>query len=294
LKNHTEASNGNAPNGERGWALVSVLWIVTAIALLAAAAEALTANSYTIERRSLARAQAEAALDAGITEAMLGITAPNIVDRWRIDGVPREVEFKGVTLRVGVQDEFGKFDLNLMDGAALAALLRSEGVGQSEAATLADRILDWRSASEGDAHRLRGVSDADYAAAGLVYRPRHGAFQSVDELQLVLGMTSDLYARIRPALTVYTKRPTIDTNVAPREALLAFYDGDEEKVDRILRARESDAATAAETLDPAVAVSGRAFTIAVETEFERRHYARTAVVMLTEDSLHPYLILAWR
>jgi general secretion pathway protein K len=294
LKSRTDIRNENAQAGERGWALVSVLWIVTAIALIAAATESLTVTSYRFERRALARAQIEAALDAGITESMLGIEAPDIADRWRVDGTPRAVEFNGIALKISVQDELGKFDLNLVDGPALTALLRSQGVGQGEAATLTARVLDWREASEGGAHRINGGTDTDYGAAGLSYRPRHGPFQSVDELQLVLGMTPDLFARIRPALTVYTKRPTIDTNVAPREALLAFYDGDQVKVDQILRTRETNATAPGVTLDPAADPSGHALTITVESEFEHRHYARTAVVMLTPDDPRPYLILAWR
>jgi len=271
-----------------------VLWIVTALALIAAAAEALTANSYYIERRSLARAQAEAALDAGIAEAVLGIEAPNLQDRWRVDGTPREAEFEGIKLKISVQDELGRFDLNLIDGPTLTALLNAQGAGQGDARTLTDRILDWRDASTSEAHRLRGASDADYAAAGLVYKPRHGPFQSVDELQLVLGMTPDLFVRVRPALTVYTKKTTIDADVAPREALLALYDGNAAKVDAILRARESDTAPPRGTFDMADSPTGRAFTIAVESDYENQHYARTPVVMLTPDDPHPYLILTTR
>jgi general secretion pathway protein K len=294
LKSRIDTRNESASAGERGWALVSVLWIVTAIALIAAATESLTATSYTFERRSLARAKAEAALDAGITEAMLGIEAPDIADRWRIDGSPREVEFNGITLKISVQDEVGKFDLNLVDGPTLTALLRSQSVGQGEAAILTGRVLDWRTAPEGDAKQLNGGSDTDYSTAGLSYRPRHGPFQSVDELQLVLGMTPDLFARIRPALTVYTKKLTINPNVAPREALLALYNGNSLKVEQILRARKSDSAAPGVTLDTATDPSGQAFTIAVEMDFERHHYARTVVAMLTGDGPRPYLILAWR
>lgn len=293
MKNRIEILNECAATGERGWALVSVLWIVTAIALVAAAAETLTANSYYVERRSLARAETEAALDAGITQAVLGIEAPDVADRWRVDGATRETEFGGFRFRISVQDELGRFDLNVMDGPTITALLRSQGVGQGEAAVLTDRILDWREASQGDLSRSHGTSDADYAAAGLSYRPRHAPFQSVEELKLVLGMTPELYERILPALTVYTKRPTIDPNVAPREALLALYNGDAGKVDELLRARASDAA-ASGTLDLTSELSGRAFTISAETEFEHRRGTRTVVVMLTADSQRPYLTLAWR
>src|ERR1700741_2432719 len=45
---------------------------------------------------------------------------------------------------------------------------------------------------------------------------------------------------IRPAFTVYTKTTTIDPSFAPKEALLAFYNGDESAVDATLKARDED------------------------------------------------------
>ena len=76
--------------GERGWALVSVLWVVMGLTLLAAGTEALTTTLYSLERRSLTKATVDAALDAGIVRAALGIEAPDIADRWRVDGVPQQ------------------------------------------------------------------------------------------------------------------------------------------------------------------------------------------------------------
>ena len=293
---NTSRTNPNdVPEGERGWALVSVLWVVTALTLMAAATEELTSSSYSLERRAIDRAQAEATLDAAVARAALGITSPNIADRWRVDGVPNQFAFNGKSVTISIQDELGRFDLNAVDGSMLSALFRAENVPLDESETLVDRILDWRGST--DLHRLHGATSEDYTAAGLPYGPRHGPFQSVDELRLVLGMPPDLFARIRPALTVYSKRPMIDPRIATPEALLALYAGDQQKVADALNLRN-----AAQSYGPASptaladpnAIAGRAFSLSAVTSFEGRTLSRSAVIEFTGDGKRPYIILEWQ
>jgi general secretion pathway protein K len=280
---------------ERGWALVSVLWVVTGLSLLAASVELLSANTFRLERETLHHAQAEAALDAGLARAVLALGAPDLPDRWRTDGTPYSFQFGDVTLSIAIQDELGRFDLNAVDGSILVSLLLSQGCSPDDAEKLSDSILDWRSSNaDSGLHGLHGATDADYEAAGLSYRPRHAAFQSVDELRLVLGMSPELYDKIRPALTVYTKKPMVDPSVATREALLALYGGNTTQVDDILRARTDLSASGQQLGDTSLSLAGRAFSISVETEIDNRRYRRAAVVMLTADKDHPYLVLSWQ
>jgi general secretion pathway protein K len=203
-------------------------------------------------------------------------------------------------MRVAVQDELGRIDLNAADGSLLNQLLRSVGESQTDADTLTDTILDWRDGGTG-LSRLHGKSDDSYANAGLAYRPRHAAFQSVDELKLVFGMTPSLFARIRPALTVYSHQPAIDTAVAPPEALRAYYPDQPDRVADILKARcdqaspSSDTNCAAEDAVPAGGVlAGRAFEITAVERIGQRTVPHDAVVLLTADPGKPYLILELR
>lgn len=276
---------------ENGWALVTVLWIVMALSLIAAATEALTFNTYRLQRHALEKAQIDAALSAGIVRAVMGIEAPDINDRWRVDGISKEWEFDDIKLTISIQDELGRFDLNAVDASVLSTLLKAQNLPRDEVDTLTDRILDWRSPN--DLHRLHGATDADYAAAGLTYHPRHGPYQSVDEVQLVLGMTKDIFEKIRPALTVYTKKPTIDPAHAPREALLALYGGNEDAVDQVIAAR-TNANGPVGIADPAISLLGRTFSIEAETKIATNIYRRAAVVMITGDQKRPYLTLAWK
>lgn len=287
----------NARN-ERGWALISVLWTVTALALMAAAAQELTVTSYRSERHAMVDARASADLDAAVARAVLGISDRRPERRWRVDGATTTFLHDGLAIAVTVQDETGRIDLNTSSGAIIRQLLMSKGLAPDDAGKLADSIIAWRSAAGLDT--ARGATDADYGAAHLSYLPRHGPFETVAELKLVLGMTESLYARLAPALTVYSKRPNFDASVAPREVLAVLYPNDPQKIDAILRARDGDPAAAlrfgfspgaAATL---IAPSGRAFQIVARLAIGRRSFRRDAVVALTGDDKRPFFALAWR
>jgi len=267
------------------------------LALMAAATQALTVTSYQSERHAMVDARAEADLDAAIVRAVLGISDLRPEQRWRVDGTARAIVHDGLTVRIAVQDEMGRIDLNAASGSLIRQLLLGIGLSPDDASAMSDRIQDWRSAT--GLGSLNGATNADYKAAGLAYAPRHGPFQTVDELKLVLGMTPALFARIAPALTVYSSRPMFDPNVAPREALLALYPDDPRKINEIMRARLGDPnATALQGAPGAAATQpapiGRAYTITAGLAIGRRIFRRAAVVELTGDGKRPYFVLAWR
>jgi general secretion pathway protein K len=290
--------SGRASSGERGWALISVLWAVTMLALMAAATQALTVTSYVAERHAMIDARADADLDAAVARAVLGISDLRPSQRWRVDGGVRSFIFDGQTVRIAVQDEAGRIDLNTASGSLIRQLLAAQGLSADHAGRLADSILDWRSTT--GLQSLNGATVADYRAARRAYGPRHGPFQTVDELKLVLGMTPGIYFSIRPALTVYSKRPTFDTAVAPPEVLRAIYPGDAAKIDQIRQLREGDPKAAFQAgFAPGATVSltapsGRTYSIEAETTIGRRSFRRLAVVELTGDTRRPYFVLAWK
>lgn len=282
--------------GERGWALVAVLWALTMLALMAAATEALTVTSYRTEQHAIVEAQADAALDAAVVRAVLGISDLRSEMRWRVDGSHRTILYYGASIDVAVQDENGRIDLNTASGSLIRQLLVSAGLSGDSANALTDRIVSWRGIA--GPQTLNGGSDEDYQAAGLSYLPRHGPFQTVDEVGLVLGVTPQLLARIRPALTVYSKQASFDSAVAPREALMVLYPDDPGKIDQIMQAREVglNAATPLPPGQPgtAGASAGHAFSIAAATNTGARIFRRTAVVEITGDDRRPYFVLAWK
>jgi general secretion pathway protein K len=288
---------------ERGWALISVLWVTAMLAMMAAATQELTLTSVRTERRALVRAHLDSDLDAAMVRALLALDDDRQSERWRIDGYPYTFSYDGVAMTISVQDEDGKFDLNEADDDTLAPLFQSVGLDTRTANVLADRIVEWRTEpTSDDAHTLHGGTDADYASAGVPWRPRHDDFQTVSELRLVLGMTPALFDRLRPAVTVYSRNDSPDENLAPRIVLNALNPGNPGAVDKVmaqragafsqtdLRASQTESSA---TVDPGSDLSGRSFEVDIDANYAGRHQTRRAVVVMTGDSMRPYLVEHW-
>ena len=303
LNSRADANSVDECKGQRGWALISVLWTTAMLGMMAAATQDLTVTSVRTERRALARAHLENDLDAAVARAVLALDDSRTDQRWRVDGYPYAFTYDGIPMTISIQDEDGKFDLNEADDDTLQPLFESVGVDTKTAAVIADRIVEWRNELTSDnAHMLHGGTDADYAAAGLPWRPRHADFQTVSEVNLVLGMTPALFARIRPAVTVYSRNDTPDEDVAPQSVLNALYPGNPTQVQRIMSQHagsvQAGLQIAPKTQGSAVIeagtdLSGRVFEIDVDASYMRRHETRRVVVLMTGGGNTPYLVQHW-
>lgn len=266
-------------NKERGLALVSVLWGVSLLGVIATLALSASLSHRRIEANSWKDVRARTIAEAAVMRGVLALIDSRPAQRWRIDGAPQEFVFDGISVAVAIEDELGKIDLNTARDDILRGLFRAVAPDQALADALTDRVLDWRLPSDGK--RPNGATPADYRDANSPVRPRGAAFQSVDELKLVLGMTAALYDAAAPAVTVYSQRSAIDPATAPPLVLRA--------------AGQTGPAGARRpvTLDPAMGLGGRAFTIEAAVPLEDRLYVHRAVIRLTGDPARPYWILAW-
>ena len=273
--------------------VISVLW---GLGLLTAVALSLLWNgtmAYSLTHNDLESAEITAALEAGVNRAVAGLLDARPDQRWRADGVPQSFEFGGVYLKVSIEDELGKIDLNQADVALMVSLLQSAGLVLRSAGDLADKIADWRTATP--LKHLNGAKDQDYRMAGITYRPRNGPFQSVAELLLVMDMTPVLFRRIEPALTVYSGHQFVDARVAPREVLRALPGLTPDSVEAQLDARTRQLPPADRSAgDGLSSLRGRAFTIRIAFEKSNKTIKQEAAIRLTEDLDQPYWLLSWR
>jgi len=206
--------------GQRGAALLLVLWLLVLMTALIGSF-ALSARVESMQGRGLARSVVAAeAARAGLEMAVSRLQDPDPAQRWAADGRAYAWTFAAAEVTLRIVDEAGKFDLNATDVPLLAALIRQAGASAGEADALAAAIADWRDAD--DLTRPQGAELAQYLAAGLPYGPRNGLFESVSELQLVLGMDPELYARLRPDVTVHTGLPLPIPQLATPGALAAL------------------------------------------------------------------------
>jgi len=270
-------------------ALVYVLGAISLISVVAVSLLSVGSASYRLSRNVLEIVQADTIAEAAHVRAVLGLLDSRASHRWRVDGVPQTFTFQDATLRVTIQDELGRLDLNHADRTALTGLLQWAGLDASSASKLTDEVLDWREAN--DTRHLAGATPRDYQEAGYAYRPRKGPFQSVDELRLVMGMSEELFQRVAPALTVHSGRQFIDPQYAPQEALLALSSGGAGQMPSIKAGR---AHREAGIIPLVVPLAGRAFSIRIEIEGSGTAVVRDVTVRLTDNAAQPYLVLDWR
>jgi general secretion pathway protein K len=190
---------------QSGIALVIVLWAVLLLTVLAGS-QVLQARTYyqfaVVEVRSAkARALAEAGVQLGLHQLISGAEQP----------APGPFRLAEGEIRLRIENERGKLDLNSGDGAVLQGLL-TRYVEESAAESLLASIQDFKDTD--DEVRESGAEAAEYRAAGLDYTPKNARFEAVVELQAVLGMTPGVYAAIAPFLTVHTRQRNVQPDLA--------------------------------------------------------------------------------
>jgi general secretion pathway protein K len=163
-------------------------------------------NEAMAARNTVSWAQARSLADGAIHRTVFELMRPKVSpDVWAPDGAVRIWEEDGARIAVRAIDESGKIDLNSAPDALLKGLLMTAGgVDEPTAARLVDAIGDWKDAD--DLRRPNGAEAEDYKAAGSPYLPANAPFETVPELQRVLGLTPALYAKLAENLTVQSQQ----------------------------------------------------------------------------------------
>lgn len=285
---------------QRGIALVIVLWIVMLLAIMAQSFLFEVRTDVQLTRNLLENSQARAEADGAIMRTIAQLSTDRLQPDAVFDGRERLYSVNGIELKVAIQDEAGKIDLNMASDTLLENLFRVAGLDGDSAKSIADKVIDWR--DENEFRQLEGAEDSDYRSAGLPYGAKDQPFESVAELKLILGMTEELFDQITPALTVHSKRSSVDLSVAPKLVLLAVLGNDEEGALAVLESRQMDDPLALnkelQNLASAQNVAGRSrrnvFSIELALQMPSGAASkRTAVVEFTRNASKPFRILAW-
>ncbi len=209
------------PRNNQGAALLLVMWLVALLSSLIGAF-ALAARMERLEERVLSRGEiAGEAARAGLEMAMVRVGDADVRRRWIPDGRQYHWHYNAIPVDVRITNEQGKIDINAADPALLAGLFRAVGVPTEKATRLASAMVDWRDA-DSLTQPQGGAEDPDYADAGLPYGAKDSPFETVAEMEQVLGMTPQIYALVHPYLTVYTAQATPDQGFAAAPVLTAM------------------------------------------------------------------------
>lgn len=283
-------SHGVKPPADRsqhGVALVVVLWTITLLSLLAAGFASVTKVESRLIRNTLDTTRAYYLAEAGIYNAVYALLHVGS-KKFPTDGSISELLLEDEKLRISITDESGKIDLNAAPAVQLSGLLRTTETEDARLQALVDAILDWR---DGDAlRRVNGAEDDEYLDSGLDYGAKDAPFDGIEELQLVMGMTPQLYNRLESAVTVYSGRSTVNTLVANRQVLLALLDHDE-AADAFIAKRQSENKQAG-YLTPA---GTSTFTIQVEAMLASgARGSCSAIVRIRNNSKQNFTVLEWK
>ena len=171
------------------------------------------------------------------------------------------------------------------------------GEDEEIAESLSDAILDWR--DKNDIKGENGAEKEEYEDDGLSYGPRNAAFESLEEVQMVLGMTTEIYKKLENMISIYAKGAQINPKTAARSVLLTIPEVDAEMVDEYLQQRveqekNSEPITSPEWLRGGGSTA-KIFMITAEAMMESDISTQVMAIVKTVPSAEkePVQILKW-
>ena len=278
-----------------GFILVAVLWMLGALAGLAAIYALYVHETTFVFVGHSQRLQAQSLEFAGVELAVYQLTAN-----------PKAQPMRGkfgfrlgsAEVAVNFRSENARIDLNFASPQLLAGLFMALGAQREVADGYAKRIFAWRTPQP------QGATTDDeaalYRSAGRTSGPRHAPFQHVNELGLVLGLPPFIIDRALPFLTVYSGQAEVNLLNAAPQVLAALPGMTPERFQLMIGLREgapqdilsAQLGTAAQF---ATVQAGKSNRITVDVRFDADHRAHSeAVILLRDEETEPYRILSWR
>jgi general secretion pathway protein K len=216
----------------RGVAMITAIWLVVAIAIVAASfsvdAHERRALGINASDRGMQRALAggalklvEAKLDYALRTIPTGRGNTSMLqssDPWLgvdslysgtydVDSQPVSVHATDMGTKLNIND-LNEDELKTFFGFILNDYITADALAQS--------IMDWTDVD--DIARLHGGEKDDYIKDGLLALPANGPFRDIEELRFVKGMTPDIYAQVSPYLTTLGAG-LVNLNSAPTPVL---------------------------------------------------------------------------
>jgi general secretion pathway protein K len=296
------ARGTSASKHDRGFIVVAVLWIITALATLVSVYAVYVINTAYEVGASDDRVRAEA-----LFTAALELTAYQLTSVQKQDRPPNgQASFRmgRATLVLQWHSEAARIDLNMASKEFLAGLFVVLGTQPADADQYADRVVAWRTRAGDENAQVDSNAQAEadaYRLAGRNYKPRRAPFQDVGELTLVLGLPPVLVERALPYVTVFSGLPQINILDASPIVIAALPGMAAAQMNAVLAARRSTAGgqAALEALGPegggATLGVSKAVRISASVQFDSGQRTGAEIVILVNDDLdEPYRVLSWR
>lgn len=235
----------------RGFALIAALWLLVAFAAVGAGISLHARTRRLSAANSLDEDRGRTAAEAGLEHArsrLARLITGDVGLSQQIPAVPGDPWHSAAlvlvdTTRLGderyhvsILDAGASVNLNLATEEELERLFIALPIDAGRANEIAESIMDWRDSD--NLHRLHGAEADDYLRMGSAVLPTNGNFSRLEELRYVNGVTAEIFARVRPFLTL-VGTGQINLNAAPRTVLLALPGMTEEAIAVLLQTRGS-------------------------------------------------------
>ena len=281
------------PSTPHGIALVSVLWLLMLLSIIAISFGTTIRIEAKTTRNVMEYAKSRALAEAGVAAAIYQLsrqTEDETEQPWITDGFAYPLTVGDEQVFVTIFDENGKVDINHAETELMAAVLTASGIDPALVDIILNVIAKRR---EGDRE-----SQADSAPSASTAK-----FESLGELRQALEIPADQFRRIEPYLTVYSGEAGVNPSTAPRDVLLALPNVDADQVRFLLEARTLRHQSEYRAPLPKLSnverwlseASGPVYTIRAEaTVGDDTSFVREAVAWLGRESRVPYRYLDWR
>lgn len=237
-------------HSNKGSIFLLSLWALVFLSLLAFLSGAMVQQQIIALRKIEERIHLYDIAEAGILVAVEAISSSqerdltpsidSLNDFWADDQVLfKEKELKGGTFsvcyeedgqpikqqkkRYGIIDENRKININYVPEDILIGVFSVIGGLDLDAArALARSVIDWRDEDDNKTGSETNASEGfEYRNSGYAYTPQNKAFSTIEELLFVRGMNSNIFARIRNNITVYSSGK-INVNTAPEAVFMSM------------------------------------------------------------------------
>jgi general secretion pathway protein K len=251
----TIPSSFRALRTESGIALFLVLWVLTLLSVIVGEFCYAMRTEVNVTRNFREQTQAYYIALAGINKAISELVRNDRIPqkletpeseageqeekeaRWRIN-TDIEVPFGPGKFEVTIGNESGKININRAGESLLKMMLNPFELEDKEKDVIVDSIMDWR--DKDNLHRLNGAEDDYYKSLKKPYECKDGDFDSIEELLMVRGVTSEIfYGGLKDVVTIFEPPEQrirfkvgykvisadlnkVNINAAPRKVLLAL------------------------------------------------------------------------
>ncbi len=223
--------------GERGFALVTVIWGLGLMTLLILSYLS-TARLRLQTAFNLAGAtRADLIADAAIGESALSLLAERDAkgvqpERPVHDGTPHICALDGAAVAISIEEESGKVDLNAASFKLLQTFFTGLGVDAREVDAIAAGIVAFRTPPDSAVASNVAHADPGDKPFGLKRAP----YQSVAELDQAPGVSPELYRLASRFVTVHSRSSGVDAKAAPPALFAALAGFNQQDVQTLVEA----------------------------------------------------------